>query len=495
MALDVSGFIIPERKYEGLYKVAETLGAQEIAQTKAAATAAKAAEANKMKLKANLQKMLDPNQNLSGTPADPQILNGFYDALSQGYDLIEGGAQENVVRGVMGNLAKNLNNYSVTAKNAKKIIDDQISSIGGMAGYDKTRLQDLSMKRVFFNDDGTPKDMANISISQSPVLDIVRDYPELVTTNKGIDEWLKNEKPSSNKVSVTKGSRPGKVTKSDIEITAPSWAIPETDDKGIFTGNVVPNYEIAKDGDDAIYIDNQPIRMVTNDIAQSVLTNSPDTADFIRGRVKTHLQEYKDKGGQPLSLNDPRIDMITRAELYKELQNRISKSYKNVTSDVSTTRGGTTINYNYGGQFTSQGETTGNALDEVGTMGKISTKTGNYVENGVLYDASNNPVSGKKELYITVDKLPISLKSVIKAGGGGDLDDLDGVNLVFEDGQITGMKTDYGEIKRDNINNFQLKFNTESVKGQQPTFGAPAKTKKKTTSKKGNTQKGPLDEL
>jgi hypothetical protein len=359
-----------------------------------------------------------------------------------------------------------------------------------MAGYDKTRLQDLAMKRIFFNDDGTPKDMGNISISQSPVLDVVRDYPELVTTNKGIDEWLKNEKPSSNKVSVTKGSRPGKVTKSDIEITAPSWAIPETDDKGVFTGSVVPNYEIAKDGDDAIYLNNQPIRMVTNDIAQSILTNSPATADFIRGRVKSHLQEYKDKGGQPLSLNDPRIDMITRAELYKELQNRISKSYKNVTSDVTSTRAGNTYNYNFGGggQFTAGGEMTGNVLDEIGKLEKVTTKTGNYIENGILYDSSDNAVAGKKEIYIQIEKLPTSLKTILKSGGNVDLDELDGVNLLFEDGEVVGMKTDFGVIDRNTINNYQLKYNTESAKGPQPAVGASTKTKPrakgKTTAKK-----------
>lgn len=159
---------------------------------------------------------------------------------------------------------------------------------------------------------------------------------------------------------------------------------------------------------------------------------------------------------------------------------------------------GTTINL--GGATQTQQELSGNALDEVGSVKPvpISTKTQKgitgkgTIENGIARDDRGNLYTG--EVSFNYEYIPANLAAVLDFNKT-PLDEDELIIVQYRDGEAVGI-TQPGKaaINRRTVENAQLKYNTETLKGQQPVFGrklqAPKPATKSTQSPFKNVPKG-----
>jgi hypothetical protein len=108
------------------------------------------------------------------------------------------------------------------------------------------------------------------------------------------------------------------------------------------------------------------------------------------------------------------------------------------------------------------GENQGNLFDSILNMKFPSGK----VENGTALDNSGNPYNGT--IYVYKKDLPAEIFSAI----GTTASKVKGFNVTFENGlpvKFVNEKT--GTITRQGMENYQLKYNTEPMKGRQPRYG------------------------
>lgn len=117
----------------------------------------------------------------------------------------------------------------------------------------------------------------------------------------------------------------------------------------------------------------------------------------------------------------------------------------------------------------------GNAFSTFGaaTPFKLKLPSGKQfgtVSGGFVTDVDGKPVTGK----FKIDKanVPSSIRGILKANGLNP-DDIDNnVEIIYDDGKIKGVDfgSEIGVIDEATLNNFQLKANTEPLKGKQPTW-------------------------
>lgn len=136
-----------------------------------------------------------------------------------------------------------------------------------------------------------------------------------------------------------------------------------------------------------------------------------------------------------------------------------------------------------GRQQSSVSSVGGNLLDNFGNINSIPSMKGTFqINNGIVTDKSGNAYSG--EIFIPRDFIPSSIYSVLGAGGFDKkfLSLNDGFNAIVKDGRIQAIKDpNIGLIDRQAMQNYQLKFDTEPLKGSRMSFGgnvgnAPQKT-------------------
>lgn len=117
-------------------------------------------------------------------------------------------------------------------------------------------------------------------------------------------------------------------------------------------------------------------------------------------------------------------------------------------------------------------ETSGNAFDEITG---IETNGGKKIIDGTVYNADGTlytSPSGNGDIFIPKNRIPSSMLTALEASGIKSIGD--GVNVIVRDGVIVGAETKRnGIVSRQNMENYQKKFNTEPQKGAQPQFGKP----------------------
>jgi hypothetical protein len=351
MALDIQGFVTPEQSFKGLTDVGEIFAKKKAA----AAKAAEAAAANKEVMNKALLSMADPKDYLSGSPYDPNVVEGFNKIYKHGMELMETpGMTTSMLYAGLAPEVENVTKYATIAKVSKKGLDEGITKYGDNAGYDKAALYNQAINSVFFHEDGTPKEMNEIDLSVNPYEDVIQKHPELVTTNKGVDEWLKGEPVNTQTIKTKTRDKSGIVRSADTEITAPSWSQLETKD-GVHTGKFIPQYELATESNQPIkhvWTDESgkkhedEVRILPDDTYKRIMANSRATNDFVRGQVKLHLNEYESATGQKLDMNSPQAETLAKAILYKELEGRSPGKYKDATVSMQPI---TNINVRTGG--------------------------------------------------------------------------------------------------------------------------------------------------
>ena len=131
---------------------------------------------------------------------------------------------------------------------------------------------------------------------------------------------------------------------------------------------------------------------------------------------------------------------------------------------------------------TGSSEEDANLFDALPNLKTVSGN--NYIENGKAFDKNGNPYNGK--MFIQRQNLPAEIFSVI----GPLAKDVRNFDVTFENGTpiiFSNPKT--GVIDRRAMYNYQLKYNTEPRKGDQPDFGDGLQPKPK--PKPGNKKPKP----
>jgi hypothetical protein len=473
MALDLSGFVTPEQKFEGLYKLGEEFAAKR----KAEAKAAEEAKAEKATMSTMLQKMVDPKDYLSGAPTDPQVVKGFNDVYQEGINLINQnkGMNNAMLSAALFPQINKLAQYGTAAKVIKKNLDESLKN------YDKNyynipTLKEKALNKIYFNDDGTQKDISEVSFDPSYLDDVVRENAPTIVNSRVVSDML-SKYPNIQNVAtdVTRGKDDRLIsTTKNVTYKPYEQLNPET-------GEFEPMHELATDAGTPIKHNGEFIKVIPENIYNDMrMRGGKPFEDWINGQAQLHLKEYQKQqvptAGAPLEsteidINSPQAELVKRNILHDLLyQNRTAKQI-NVKKDIQrlSQRKGGGNNYYYGGAGRGQGEQAqGLVLDEIGKTAPLKLQNGQYtVENGNVSDSQGNPYNG--EIYVSRENLPTSLKTIMKAGG---IDIGKGVNFVVEDGVIQAAKTKQGITDRNAIWNYQQKWNTESQKAPQPGWGA-----------------------
>ena len=340
---DVRNFIIPEANYEGLYRLSDNLGRQQRAK--------QAEEQRLVNLRGVTTKTLmdfaDPKEALSGTPTDPETIKRFAEIQKLGLDFINQnkGVDQNQLLMYLSPKVNELREYTERAKVIKGKINKRLEGITDNSGYDRTKLSEQALKKAWYNSDGSVKSLNEINPDIDYVSLAVEENPYEVTNNKGLDEFYKGVEKNVHTTQVKKYNNRGGYDLKKVKITAPSGFVPDIDEKGVATGKFVPEYEVATDDGNPVlheFDDGKggktmaPVRMVTDAQFNRIMANSSGTADWLRGQVKQHLNEYKDANGNPISINSPQAKMVAKAILYDEGKSRNAGSMEEIVETKPT---------------------------------------------------------------------------------------------------------------------------------------------------------------
>ena len=498
--LDVSNFIIPEQKFEGIYKAGETIGAQRKAEAAAKAKADEEAKAGAKAMETMLSSMSQPKDYLSGAPTDPEVLRRFNSVYQKGLNLINEnkGMNNSMLSAALFPEINKIQQYALTSKTIKGMVDKNLEKYN-KDFYDLPTLKDEVYKKIYFNEDGTMKDLSEVQYDQSIFDKAIEEKGTDITKAAGIISALKGFKPIQEDKKTTRRDKSGRLIESTTKITRMPWEVVNEE-----TGEFEPVSEIATDNGKPIMHEGQEVKVVPDDIYQQFIDEGGQPVqDWLNSQIKAHINEYNKQvlptaGEVPepskLSLNSPQAQMVGKAVLYDLLyQHRSGKQFTGKKDMFKIPSTGST--FNFGGGFSGGGKYTGNVLDEFGKVEPLTIKGGKgSIKNGVIMDAQGSAyTSPEAGLYVPIENIPGTLMTILSKGGGIDLDELgvDGVNLIVKDGKIKGVKVEgYGILDRDDIFKFQQKYDSER-KGEGMTFGAeveegkslpvPTKSKTKTT--------------
>lgn len=331
MALDLSGFNVPEEKFEGLYQAAGSLQRRNIINQRL-----QLAERGRQDATGKfIQSYLDPKDYLTGTEYDPQIVSGLHSLLQQGEALTSKGASTSDVLMALGPQVQKLNDYSTRAKLINKNIDASISKLKPYTGYNIDALTQEARRQAFHNPDGSLKDITSVDPSVDYVIEATKNNPEAVTTGKALDDIVAKTpmREYSNSVTTTFAGR-GKTTTYDAK--APYWMDLQRDAQGnILTdasGNpkglgVVGSPMLDDNNKPIINTETgQPMMAMDKNNFNAIMSHYPDAADFIRGEVNRH---FRAAGAKELPAEgSPKWDMMARHILGDELQTRDRSFFK-----------------------------------------------------------------------------------------------------------------------------------------------------------------------
>lgn len=473
MALDLSGFVTPEQKFEGLYKLGEQLATQKRAKAKAA----EEAKAEKTTMSTMLLKMVDPKDYLSGAPTDPQVVKGFNDIYQEGINLISNnkGMNNAMLSAALFPKINKLAQYGTAAKVIKKNLDESLKNYDTKY-YNIPTLKEKALNKIYFNPDGTQKDIGDIQFDASVLDNVVAENAPTIVNSRVVSDVLSKYPNIQNAVTnVTRGKDEVLRTETKNVTYKPYEQLNEE------TGEFEPISELATDAGQPIKHNGEFVKVVPDAVYNDIrMKGGKPFEDWLNGQVQAHIKEYSKQqtsttGAPPesieIDINSPQAELVKKSILHDLLyQNRTfkqvttKKDIQRLSSRARGTGGGG------GGVAGAGAQAEGLVLDEIGKITPLEIQGGKYtIENGTVSDKDGNPYSG--EVYIPKENLPTSLKTIMKTGG---VNIGSGANFVIEDGVIQAVKTKQGITDRNTIWNLQQKWNTESAKAPQPLWGKAA---------------------
>lgn len=335
MALDLRGFSNEPLDTSGLDRLSNTLHQQRQEQRQNMLDQRRLQEEQEGKRAATskfLTNYLDPKDHLTGTAYDPQIVSGLQDLLQQGEQLASKGADTNSILMALGPQVSKLNQYSTTAKLINQNIKNSVSKIAGTnkyVGYDADALTQQALKQAFYDSNGKLKDISSIDPNEDYVSMATKNSPELVTTGKGLDDFVAKTPMNENSMNGTTAYA-GRSKQSSFDAKFHDWMTPAKDENGnIATDENGMPLPMTVKGTPMLDDKNQPIinsqtgkpyMALDKNYFNLIMQHNPDVADFIRGQVK---KAFTDAGAkeQPAE-HSPQWDMMARHVLADELQSR-----------------------------------------------------------------------------------------------------------------------------------------------------------------------------
>ena len=94
------------------------------------------------------------------------------------------------------------------------------------------------------------------------------------------------------------------------------------------------------------------------------------------------------------------------------------------------------------------------------------------IKEGFASDLNGNPYNG--QVTINAEYFPSQFKDVLKAGGKSQdaLDATKDLKVTFDNGRIVNVSGKYiGNVDRIQLRNYQLAWNKEPQRGDQPRYG------------------------
>lgn len=215
-------------------------------------------------------------------------------------------------------------------------------------------------------------------------------------------------------------------------------------------GNKISFGEGALDENDYIEINYQ------DGISPEELALIAQYAQWKGDTYKTKVQETDDAlqaSAQAVTMRGQNLDLISAREGRAESARQFNVSNPKGTDDGNT-------------------QTTGNAFDEIGvsedvSFGKRFGKDGGTISNGYVKDRKGNLLTGN--VTISASELPAGMLGALKSSGITIEDMETEVKITSRGGEIQSVSIEgVGIINRQNMENAQKKFDTES-KGQERT--------------------------
>jgi len=328
MALDLSGFGIPERKYEGLYKIADTLAARE--KTDAAA------EANKAKKSGEGYKTLADITNIGtdfGTPYDSKIISLGNEIKQKGLKFLNDnkGASTEELRAYLFQDISNLNNYVNVSKSANKFIDGMMQGVDGDF-YNKPALKKAVLQVGMYNDDGTLKDWNEVKFDEGTFDIAVSKYGRDIMQEDGFIKALKQAPTEEREIVTESRDASGRLIRSQTKETWHSWEQEEVDDKGKPTGIFRPKHMYAQDEGVNLKHEGEDVKIVTDDVFDYWYNKNRKMRDLVDAQAKFHSNEYEINGVK-LDENSPQANMVKRAVLFDILDRNKSGKMQLKSSD------------------------------------------------------------------------------------------------------------------------------------------------------------------
>ena len=329
MSLDLTGFITPEKQYQGLYEIGNNArqdarlnmmyGMQE-ARLQRMQNAQKDATAN------YLRNYLNPKNYFTGTPEDPIISGMLGDTMHKAFNYASQGMNASEISFLISPQMDKL----ATASSNLKAINAQLKQVSPalkkIAGFDPESFDKSFKQNAYYNPDGTLKDLSQIDPTENYVDKTLSNSD--VWTPKALEQYTYNATPKKPDVnSLTNVSSNGKTVSGKFEYIKPTFMQPEMNN-GVYQ-NTVPKYELATDEGNVLnhkYGEQQgnPVRLLDSGEWNSLLQD-PASHGYI-------FQEVRKLSGGKVDPTSPQGEMLGRAIAYDEL-NRIGQkgvSVKNI---------------------------------------------------------------------------------------------------------------------------------------------------------------------
>lgn len=284
-----------------------------------------------------LRQYLEPKDYLTGTAYDPVINEGLQQALQQGAQLAEQGADiPNLITALAPSL-RQITDYSTKAKVVNQQVDNVIKTMkeSGLMGYDYGKLKDQALRTAFHHyDEKTGADLGLRNIEEvdpsiNYAMRALEEHPDKITTAEGLDQFVKAYPQYKNSTDATTYTPNNRKTRNKINMVGQGYLVPEVDNEGVVTG-LVPSYEHATEAGQPLVHDfigpngervQAPVRLLDEGYFNEAVSHK-GVGDWLRGQVRQHLNEYRDRTGQPISMNSVQAHNVARAILYDELKRR-----------------------------------------------------------------------------------------------------------------------------------------------------------------------------
>lgn len=330
MAVDVSGFVTPEQKFEGLYKVSDTLAQKKEQERQDAELKRREDEQARGRTAASMRffsNYLDPKDRYTGTNYDPKMNELLGDALSQAYELAGKGAGEAEIMTAISPLVNKANTYQQKAKMYSEGKKQFLDAIKGQKGYNVANIGKYMDKEAFENaniDEVDPTDIMGFANK------VFEKYGSDITNDEALSEYIKKIPTSQTTTDIINYNSRGGKQRNKAMVDMPNFFVKDEED-GVTS--FVPKYDKATEfGEDIIgdFTDDKgntikaPVRLLDEKIFDNIISESPAIKHRVEALVNDALKSggYQDSKGNPLSLNSPQAKNLGRALLYDELKNK-----------------------------------------------------------------------------------------------------------------------------------------------------------------------------